>query len=48
MWTYEWSIYAASYTHEPPDQVVGVGVIFFRGELRGVELGGSQDLQHTI
>lgn len=41
-------IYAASYTHEPPDQVVGVGVIFFGGELRGVELGGSQDLQHAL
>lgn len=54
MYTYEWtqkhiiSIYTASYTHEPPNQVVGVGVILFGGELRGVELGGSQDLQHTI
>lgn len=35
---------AASYTHEPPDQVVRVGVIFFGGELRGVQLGGPQDL----
>lgn len=37
-----------SYTHEPPNQVVGVGVIFFGGELRGVELSGPQDLQHTV
>lgn len=40
--------YIASYIHEPPNQVIGVGVIFFRGELRGVEFGGSQDLQHAL
>lgn len=38
----------ASYAHEPPHQVVGVGVIVFGGELRGVELRGPQDLQHPI
>ena len=41
-------VYAASYVHEPPDQVVGVGVVLFGGKLRGVELGGPQDLQHAV
>lgn len=38
----------ASYIHEPPNQVICVRVIFFGGKLRGVEFGGSQDLQHTF
>lgn len=41
-------IFAASYIHESPNQVIGVGVILFGGELRGVELSGSQDLQHAL
>lgn len=41
-------IYAASYVHESPDEVIGVGVVLLRGELGGVELSGSQDLQHAV
>lgn len=34
--------------HEPPNKVTGVGIIFFGGQLGGVELRGSQDLQHAV
>lgn len=37
-----------SYTHKPANQVACVWVIFFGGKLRGVELSGPQDLQHTV
>lgn len=38
----------SSYTHQPPHQVVGVGVILLGGELWGVKLGGPQDLQDAV
>lgn len=41
-------LYAASYIHEPPNEVISVGIVLFRGELGGVELSGSQDLQHAV
>lgn len=34
--------------HESPNEVIGVGIVLFRGELGGVELSGSQDLQHSV
>lgn len=34
--------------HEPPHEVVGVGVLLLGAQLRGVELSGSQDLQHAV
>lgn len=37
-----------SYIHESPNEVIGVGIVLFRGKLGGVELSGSQDLQHTV
>lgn len=41
-------LYAAPYIHEPPNEVIGVGIVLFGGELGGVELSGSQDLQHAV
>lgn len=41
-------ICAASYTHQPADQVVGVGVVLLGSQLGRVELGGPQDLQHPL
>lgn len=37
-----------SYAHETPNEVVGVGVVFFGGQLGGVQLSGPQDLQDAI
>lgn len=39
---------SVSYTHQPANQVVGVGVVLLGGQLRWVELGGPQDLQHPL
>lgn len=39
---------SAAYSHEAPDQIVGVGVILFGGQLRGVQLSSPEDLQHSI
>lgn len=41
-------LHAASHMHESPNEVIGVGIVLFRGELGGVELSGSQDLQHSV
>lgn len=40
--------WTSTYTHEPSHQVIGVGVVFFWGQLGWVEFGGPQNLQNTI
>lgn len=37
-----------THRHQPPDQVAGVRVLVLGPQLGGVELGGAQDLQHTV
>ena len=36
-----------TYRHEPPDQVISDGVLL-HVQVRGVELGGAEDLQHAV